>query len=345
MHRRFDYTHRKQFFNIVPIIVLLVFMASPLFAQTKISGLVFGDYYYVVRDHNPDLKNKNGFQLRRVYITFDHQFAEPSLSARVRLEANSPGDFTSTTKIEPYIKHLYLQYKPNGNHTAYFGLSGPPTFAVVEEVWGYRHVEKTPLDLYSFAPSSDFGIAMKGNLNSRFKYHGMVSNGSGTGGETNSGKRASFSLGYYPNKTFLTEGYVDTESRSGNEDRQTYQAFVAIHNSKARVGVMATRINRHLPNLNDNFDVASVFAVYKVAAKTNILSRYDRMFNPNPVGAKIAYMPFDPKARSNFVLVGLDHQVGKNLFLIPNVEYVLYDGLTPRPSSDLMPRFTVFFTF
>lgn len=314
-------------------------------AQTKINGLVFGDYYYVVSNHNTGLENQNGFWLRRVYVTFDHQLEEKSLSARIRFEANSPGDFKSAIKIEPFVKNLYLQWKASSNHTLLFGLSGPPTYSIIEEIWGYRHIEKTPLDLHLFAPSSDFGLALKGNLSSKLKYHGMVANGSGTSAETNSGKKAMVSLSYYPNKIFLVEGYVDTENRSDNENRQTYQVFTGLRNNRNRFGLLVTRTNRHIPLLDDNFDLVSVFVVRKVSEKLSSFVRYDRMFDPNPIGEKNAYLPFNSKAKSNFVLAGVDFHVTKNLSLIPNMEYVKYYDIKPTPRNDLIPRLTLYFTF
>lgn len=334
---------RRQLFVILSVTTLLLSTTSLSFAQTKISGLVFGDYYFVADNHNEELKSMNGFWLRRVYVTFDHQF-EDNLSARVRFEAASPGDFKSGGKIEPFVKHLYLNWKASNNHSFYFGLSSPPTYSVVEEVWGYRQVEKTPSDLYLFAPSSDFGIALKGQLfnNGRFRYHGMIANGSGTNAETNSGKRAMVSVGYYPNKTFLIEGYVDTESRPENENRHTYQVFSAVKGDRSRIGFLLTRINRNRISLEDNFDLASVFIVQSIAEKVNYLFRYDKMFNPNPAGEKISYLPFDQKSKSNLLIWGLDYQVNKNLSLIPNAELVLYES---KVRSDFIPRFTLYFTF
>jgi hypothetical protein len=61
----------------------------------KISGLVFGDYYYVAQSHRDDLVGQNGFWIRRLYFTYDHTLSK-AFSVRVRLEANSKGDFKST---------------------------------------------------------------------------------------------------------------------------------------------------------------------------------------------------------------------------------------------------------
>ena len=51
------------------------------------------------------------------------------------------------------------------------------------------------------------------------------------------------------------------------------------------------------------------------------------MFDPNPSGNKIQYLPFDPTSRALFVLAGLDFDYGHNIHLIPNVEYITYEPI------------------
>ena len=75
----------------------------------KIGGLMFGDYYDVAQNHRDGLEGQNGFWMRRLYLTYDHALAK-SLSLRVRLEANSKGDFVSTGVNTPYIKDAWLKW-------------------------------------------------------------------------------------------------------------------------------------------------------------------------------------------------------------------------------------------
>ncbi|HUU52733.1 MAG TPA: hypothetical protein VMW39_03685 [bacterium] len=100
--------------------------------------------------------------MRRVYFTYEHKLSS-SFDVRFRLEGNSAGDFKSKTKIEPYIKDLYLEYKLNET-SFFFGLAGTPTWDQLEKYWGYRSVEKTPIDLYKMGSPRDFGIAVKAML-------------------------------------------------------------------------------------------------------------------------------------------------------------------------------------
>ena len=67
----------------------------------------------------------------------------------------------------------------------------PGSFANIEKFYGYRHVEKTALDLYKIRDSRDFGLAPSGYFDTakKFSYAVMFGNNSGYRQETNKQKR------------------------------------------------------------------------------------------------------------------------------------------------------------
>ena len=83
----------------------------------KFSGLMFGDYYAYDKWHQNTISATNtnnvqgqqGFWFRRIYFTYDLTFSE-KFTTRVRLEANSNGQFQSPGNINPYIKDAYLKW-------------------------------------------------------------------------------------------------------------------------------------------------------------------------------------------------------------------------------------------
>ena len=152
----------------------------------KISGLVYGDYYWLAADHREALEDQNGFWFRRIYLTYDHTFSK-AFSARLRLEMNSPGDFSSSERMTPYVKDAWVKWT-HGSHAVSFGLAPTPSFEFVESVWGYRSVEKTPLDLLRWDSSRDIGLLAQGALGGRTRYSVQVGNGSGVNGETDRAK-------------------------------------------------------------------------------------------------------------------------------------------------------------
>jgi hypothetical protein len=320
--------------------------------RTRISGYVFGDAYYFLEDADPDVDGQNGFWIRRIYLTVDSEISD-SLSARLRFEVNSPGDFLpSSTNLEPYVKNAYLRWS-NGGRDLYVGLSDTPTWDVIEETWGYRFVEKTPLDLHRFGTSADVGLALQGAFDGeaeRFRYNVMVSNGTGTRGESDAGKKAMLATGWYPDDHWIFEVYGDLESREGENDRRTFQLFGAYQSDRWRAGLQAARQTQEVPLADErDIDLASAFAVFTLSPRVNLLLRYDVLFDPSPEGNRIPYLPFDTTADSQLAIVGLDFELHKSVNLSPNVEAIFYDrdAGDPRPEPDdtVAARVTLFWRF
>ncbi len=313
----------------------------------KISGYAMGDFYWVAASHDESLKDRNGFWFRRIYLTFDKAMTD-QLDMRLRLEMNSAGDFTSDNRLEPFAKDVYLRWKFTDSHHSYLGLSNTPTFTVLEDFWGYRAVEKTVLDLQRMAASRDLGVAFKGSVGSeqKVRYHLMVGNGSSTRGETDRGKGTLASLGFYPNDSLILELYSDYDQRPQQADRNTYQAFLGYKRDWGRLGIQYAHQDRKGDSKVD-LDVLSFFGFVNVSPRVSIIGRYDRMFDPNPEGAKIPYLPFDPTAKFHFFLTGIDWKVSEEFSLIPNLEVVRYDEREDgtRPATDVIPRVTFFYRF
>lgn len=312
--------------------------------ETKISGLFFGDYYNVLNHHDADLEGANGFWARRMYLTVDTRF-NSAWDARVRFEAASPGDFTTSATMDPFLKDLYVRWR-SGNHAIYIGLSSSPTWNLIESQWGYRDVEKTPLDLYKMGSSRDFGVSFQGSLDEgrKVRYHVMVGNGEATKGETNKGKKFLGALQFYPTGNLVLEAYADREDRTDDKDRATYTATAVVKGEQGRIGLLAARQVRMAPGASDvNVDVFSVFGVLNANERVNVLARWDRMATPIPDGAKISYFRMDSKSEGNFFLAGLDIKLDERVHLIPNLEVVSYadDAL----SSDIFLKTTFSITF
>lgn len=316
--------------------------------RTTFGGLMFGDAYWVSANHDPAIEDESGFWLRRIYLTLDSELSD-RWALRVRMEMNSPGDFTSDDKVEPFVKDAYLK-REVGDNELYLGLAPIPLFELVESSWGYRAVEKTALDLQKFSSTRDFGVAAKGSFgeNRRVRYHAMFGNGSGTGGETNEGKKTMLAVSFHPAEKISLQVYGDVDNRPGETNRTTYQLFGAYIGEKNRFGIQYARQTRESgPGVEMDLDLASIFAVFKLKENMNLLARLDQMFDPNPDGDSIPYIPFDPTAESTLALVGLDFALGERINLIPNVEAVSYSGVggAPSPDSDLIARFTVLARF
>ncbi|NIR48636.1 hypothetical protein GWO43_09370 [candidate division KSB1 bacterium] len=331
------------------LLFAMLWPGSGAYSQSnKISGYVFGDYYYIAACHDNSIEKNNGFWFRRIYFTYDHDLNE-SFSARFRIEMNSPGNFTSNEKLQPFVKDAYLRWN-HSRHNIIVGLSVTPTWQLVEKIWGLRFVEKTPLDLQKFGSSRDLGLALKGSFDSqkRVNYHFMLANGGGTSSETNPGKKVLFSLSAKPTPNFIVEGYADFEERPGRRNRYTLQGFAAYQQDDLRFGVQFAHQTRQIFEDREklNLQIASVFAATRFSPHIWAFARYDRNFDPNPDAGKIAYVPFIATAKTNFVLLGLDLSLSKAVHLSPNVELIVYDKVSgERHDADVIPRITFYYVY
>jgi hypothetical protein len=316
---------------------------KPWYEKVEISGLLFGDAYAVLAHHDPAVDGQWGFWLRRGYLTLDFALAT-AWSARFRLEVNSPGDFESSARMTPFVKDAYVAWKDRG-HELYLGISSSPTFERVENFWGYRAVEKTPLDLYRIGSSRDFGVAYKGKMaDGRLATHAMLGNGAGEGGETNEGKKGMLSVAYLPTKELVVEAYADVEDRPDSTNRTTFHAFVGFKGARSRYGVeYATQDREAEEGPDQTVAVASVFGVWDLAEKLSLLARVDRAFDGIPDAGSIAYLGLAADTEFDLALVGLEYRVHRMVSLIPNVEYVTYRETNgrPAPDDDLIARLTL----
>ncbi|MBI2839008.1 MAG: hypothetical protein HYX75_11870 [Acidobacteria bacterium] len=337
----------RRFLPAIAVILLLSGVQASAH-EGKISGYVFGDFYWVAADHKDSIENSNGFWIRRAYLTFDQPISE-RFDARLRVEASSPGDFVTKDKLTPFIKDAYLRYR-GAQHSVVLGLSASPTWEVVEREWGYRALEKTPLDLQKFGGSRDMGVAFLGSIGSgnKVRYHVMFGNGSDTASEVNEGKKILGSLGFYPSDKLIVEAYVDWDNLPGDTDRFTVQGFLGYKMAKGRLGFQfAHQTRKSATGADAKLEIASVYGVVKLNDRFSGVVRYDRMFDPQPEGDKISYIPFATNAKSNLFLAALDITLHKKVSLMPNVEAVFYDGQTSgdKPKTDIIPRLTFFFSF
>ena len=318
--------------------------------KVKVGGYAFGDAYAVIDNHDKVVEDTvdGGFWLRRAYLTVDNTF-NANFSSRLRFEMNSPGDFKTTGSITPFVKDAYLTYKRNSGTTSLIaGIQPTPTFEAIENFWGYRSVEKTPVDLQRLQGSRDFGLALKGTAAAgKFHYHGMVANGANVPQEINDGKLLALALAYYPTPNFFFEGYADTEERPAKEKRKTFQGFVGFQGAWGRAGAQYTKQNRTQPGKADvDIALASGFAVFKLNPKFNLLARYDHVMDPNPGASGIAYLPMVNNAESQLAIVGLDWTIAPKINLIPNIEHVTYKAISGKdPSDDTLARVTLYFQF
>jgi len=336
---------QNTFWWAMPIAVLLCCFSSLAAQEGKISGYIFGDYFYEFSNPNAatDDLNRNGFQFRRAYFTYDRNLSE-KFSVRFRLEMNSPDlvssqDFGTSSLLTPYIKHAYLRWNnfiPQCNLS--FGLVGTPTWNISEEVWGYRSVEKTIMDVRKVTSSADLGLALDGKFTKSgvLNYSVLIANGSGTRSETDKNKRVFVNTPIKIQNTYFVVPYFDYEGGNDGRSKNTLALFGGLQKPDFHGGVEIYRrtSNKALANNQDKTENGfSIFGAVKVAEKVKLLGRYD-IYDPNT--------DLDDDGNT-FIIAGLDFAPEKNVNIIPNVKIESYQAA--GKDANTIGEVTFFFKF
>ncbi len=213
---------------------------------------------------------------------------------RFRLEMNSPGDFKTAATLVPFVKDAYLTAQARQAHAACWGLIGTPLYDNLDEYWGYRPMEKTPIDLFKFGNSREFGVGLKGALDAKNKltYTVIFGNGDGLKSETNRGKAVYGRLNFQPTPSLFFEIYARLHRHVGPDSSvNILQAFAGVKGKWGRSGLNFGY--RHAVSGDTSVDLKfiSLFGVFKVSPKLDLIGRYDRLLDPNPSGSKIDYIP------------------------------------------------------
>ena len=323
-------------------VVVIGLLASAASAETtsKVSGITFGDYYWFAANHDASVEDQNGLWMRRVYLTYDMNKSD-KVSLRFRLESGSPG-VGAAGKMEPFAKDAYLKWTPGGGRTVYIGLSGTPTFTGVEEAWGYRHVEKTPVDLYQLGSTRDFGIGVKHKLSDQVDLHVMIGNGNSTGAENNKGKKYMASAGLALTDDITVRANFDFDDQAGKATFMTAQVLLFQKTETFRWGLQYVLNNQDNGTTDQSVNVAAGYVVFDLNDGTTVLARVDALLDENP-RAGGGYLPLVNTSKHYFILAGVDFSPEKNFHVIPNAEIVVYDqsGIDP----DIVPRITFSYTF
>ena len=338
--------------------LLLCIFYSQSFAQVSVgekgtlSGTVFSDYYWMAQNHDNAIEGQNGFWFRRIYLTYDRKFSD-SFSSRVRLEAASEGDFGSEPEMIPNIKDAYLKWQ-NDQHQIYAGISSTPTWGLVEDVWGYRSVEKSPQDLYDFGSSRDFGLSFQGALGQEndLSYHFFVGNGNSNRPDVNSGKKVMLSLGYKITDNIVVQGYADYNDTADDPTAQDYytgQFFAGYRGNGFNAGALYSYQHREtgIGAADIELDLVSAFANVTINDTVSGYLRADHLFDPYPGGSDNSYIPFAEGVESTFMVAGADILLEEQIHLMPNVEVIAYgeNAFGQTPATDVIPRLTLFYEF
>ena len=360
-------------------VVLLVFGAALAHAQveSKIDGVFYGDYYFNVKNHDADQEELNAFSIRRVYFTFESTISK-DIKTRFRLES-AHGDFGSASKITPFVKHAYLEWSNLvPNHKLYLGIAETNAFKNAEELWGYRSIEKTAMDLNKISSSADMGIALKGDLSLKVHHWLTLMNGTGYGSaEVDKYKKVGYAFWITPINSMILEGYADYEKQdpdntvlktardySGSKGYYTLKALAGYRGRRFDMGVEIFRQTNQESGITDvRVADGAIVRSQKSDVTRQGYSIFGSLITPVPKLKMFGRLDwFDPNSKENVVtafsdgllktgkddestlmIAGLDYIPVGNLHFMPNVTIKSY--AKPGMDSDITARLTCYYKF
>ena len=291
---------------------------SVLIAETTISGVGFFNYTY---DATKDSDNDDGFSLKRVYFTYKNNISD-DLSIKFQTDVGEVGD---DERLTSYLKKAQVDWKsPIGKLV--FGMQGMNMFNITEKTWGFRFIEKSPMDLHKFSSSADLGVGFSNKVGD-FSYSMLVTNGTGYKKQENDEfKKYSFSAVYGPPKlvkkdgynvglSFSTESYEDAIFVSYNTTVTSF--FGGFADNNFRIGGefdMETNSETDITR-----QIMALYTSYKIKDNLEGLVYVD-MYDPNTDSDDDA---------STYIIAGFNYYVEGGLVLTPNMRMI-----NPEDGSD-----------
>lgn len=323
--------------NKILFITLMIFtLLQSLQSQSlqKFSGLIYFDYYYNISNKDLSKKDQNGFQFRRVFFTADFDVTN-KLSTRIRLEPEYQG-VQNNNKQFVFLKDMFFIYKlTNAQFLA--GLMPTPNFEFEEKFWGYRSVERTQSDLRGWITIRDMGVLLRGKFNGeKFSYAVMFANNSFHGTETDKYKKFYFHLDNYLINNLY--GSFDFNFANASDNKNVYYTKLGLYGTFSDLTGGLTFSNqlslKSLPqNVNKYEYGLSVFGNLKIQDGLKTFLRFD-LYEPNDKKRNDKEFTF---------ITGLDYTLEKNLYIIPNISYNIYED--KNSEKDLFFRLTFHYQF
>ncbi len=303
--------------------VFFIILLSMIFSKGEISGVSYFNYTYNLTDN---AINNEGFSLTRVYFTYKND-----ISKDVSFKFQSDIDYNNSPAYL-YLKKAQLDWKsPIGKIT--LGMQGMNMFNITEKNWGFRFIEKSPMDRHGFSSSADMGIGYHNRI-SRLSYNLLITNGVGyksqgddkfnkislqaVYGKRNITKEGDFNIG----ASFSTEPY---EIYQGPLPQLGIEESTDLYNRKVMSFFGGYAINEVF-RVGGEFDICTDSGSH---AEQIIAFYYSYKAMDNLEGLLYIDM-YDPdtdteKNSETYIILGVNYYAAKGLIIAPNARFTLYE--------------------
>ena len=310
--------------------VCWVVLSTNSFAQEKLSGVVYFDY---TNNNGNNAAVSSEFEIRRVYFTFEKKLSS-DMKYKFQMDAGRLKHDDDNEKIFAFIKKAYISWHAAvGDIT--LGIQGMNIFSTQEKTWGYRFIEKSPMDRHKFSSSADLGIGYANKFGKNYHYSVIYSNGSGYAkpefddykklsglilfGESALNKKDGFNAGL----SFSYEPF-DNEVSTDNimkENRSVFSLFSGYSKGAVRVGIEFD--NRMTSGLALTERIVGFSSNYDLSEHTSIFVYYDNFDEDTDMDI----------GSLNYLILGSIHHIGDGLRIAPNVRLNWQGGSSSEGST------------
>ena len=341
--------------------------AAPLAAQnpTPPSVTVGGVVYAQWAAQLDSLSPSNNFDVTRAYINAIGRFSG-GITARITADIYRDADATAGGALLYRLKYAYAAWNPQGSPLTFrFGLTQAPQLDWEEQLWDYRMQGPTPLDRAGYVSSSDFGIAVDGNINHEtVDFQAMAMNGENynkTPGDSHKDFAARVSVrllgtdeGSRVGGLRLT-GYGQLGTPTSGGTRNRFLGMVSYRSKAILLAASYTSAKDTVTNpakISTTGRVMSAYGWVKIpATPVAIIARVD-VVDPNtcsPATPPVASCPAGAGYDRRTILIGgLSYQLSPNVRLLADIDRTSFQ--TPpapatAPMSITQALFQTQFTF
>ena len=256
----------------VRILTAIFLILTLVFAESNISGKVFFN-------HSSDLSKGgiNSFNMKRAYLTFNNDVSE-SISYKLTYDMGNNNTGSAHTA---FLKIAMVKWKTSLGDMM-IGMQGMNMFKTMENTWGHRFIDKTPMDTYKYSASADLGIGLSRSFGP-ISTTALITNGGGyKKAESDSHKKLSIHMVYGESKLNKKDG-INTGLSLSTEpyDKDSLNIkhtnvmgiFAGYAGNGFRGGFEFDTRNRE----DVSGQIFSMYSTYKINGKLSILGRLDQV--------------------------------------------------------------------
>ncbi len=307
--------------------------------NTKVGFTIFDDLSYVnqtptavSKTNGTPMVKANGYgdDIKRAYLSIDHTFS-PIYSANLTIDFAPNGIILNGQSVttgnglqgSEAVKYAYIQGAYNPAFIVQLGAAKTPWIPFVEEIYGYRFVDKLLIDQNKFGNTSDWGVNVHGDLGSGlFDYSVSLEDGAGYKNPIRSKTmdveaRANVNwhgfvlgVGGYDGDLSNNVALPTTTPPTAPVFSQTasrWDALFAYTDARIRAGIEYFEANNWKVTTKTTPDKAegwSFFASYVFMPQWSVFGRYDTI-DPS--------QDLDPSERYELYNLGINYEPVKNL--------------------------------